>query len=97
MGIGPLQGRYLHETTQIQNKLKDTQMPRVGYEPTFPLFERPKTFSSLDLILCTLFILLVLFFIIVGNSELAFQPMKTCKVEEQKNLRNVTKLDFSGL
>jgi hypothetical protein len=41
--ISSSQGRYLHMTTQTQNKRTQTSMPRVGFEPTFPVFERAKT------------------------------------------------------
>jgi hypothetical protein len=43
--ISPLQGRYL---TQTQNKHKQTSMPRVGFEPTIPAFERAKTVQALE-------------------------------------------------
>jgi hypothetical protein len=43
--IVPSQGRYL---TQTQNKHKKTSMPRVGFEPTIPAFERAKTVHALD-------------------------------------------------
>jgi hypothetical protein len=36
----PSQSRYL---TQTQNKHRQTSMPRVGFEPTIPAFERAKT------------------------------------------------------
>jgi hypothetical protein len=42
-GISPSQGRYLHMTTQTQNKRTQTSMPRVGFEPTITVFERTKT------------------------------------------------------
>jgi hypothetical protein len=32
----------IHRTTQTQNKRKQTSMPRVGFEPKIPLFERAK-------------------------------------------------------
>jgi hypothetical protein len=32
-GISPSQGRYLHRTTQTQNKRTQTPIPRVGFEP----------------------------------------------------------------
>jgi hypothetical protein len=38
--ISPSQGRYLHRTTQTQNKRRQTSMLRVG-------FERAKTFHAL--------------------------------------------------
>jgi hypothetical protein len=37
-----------HRTTQTQNKRTQTSMPRVGYEPTIPEFERMKTVHALD-------------------------------------------------
>jgi hypothetical protein len=43
--ISPSQGCYL---TQTQNKHKQTFMPRVGFEPTIPTFEREKTVHALD-------------------------------------------------
>jgi hypothetical protein len=43
--ISPSQGRYL---TQTLNKHKQTSMPRVGFEPTIPAFERAKTVHALD-------------------------------------------------
>jgi hypothetical protein len=47
-GINPTQGRYLHRTTQIQNKRTQTAMPRVGFKPKIPAFERAKTVRVLD-------------------------------------------------
>jgi hypothetical protein len=47
-GIRPSQDRYLHRTTQTQNKRTQTSMPRVGFIPTIPVFERAKTFHALD-------------------------------------------------
>jgi hypothetical protein len=44
-GIMPSQDNYL---TQTQNKLRQTFMPRVGFELTIPVFERAKTFHALD-------------------------------------------------
>jgi hypothetical protein len=35
-------------TTQTQNKLTQTSMPRVGFEPAIPVFERAKTVHALD-------------------------------------------------
>jgi hypothetical protein len=43
--MSPSQGRYL---TQAQNKHRQTAMPRVGFEPTIPAFERAKTVHALD-------------------------------------------------
>jgi hypothetical protein len=37
-----------HRTTQTQNKRTQTSMPRVGFEPTIPVFERAKTVHALD-------------------------------------------------
>jgi hypothetical protein len=42
------QGRYLHRTTQT-NKQKQISMTPVGFEPTIPVFDRPKAFRGLDL------------------------------------------------
>jgi hypothetical protein len=36
--ISQSQGRYLYRTTQTQNKRTQTSMPRVGFEPTIPVF-----------------------------------------------------------
>jgi hypothetical protein len=47
-GISPSQGRYLHRTVQTQNKRIHTSIPRVGFEPPIPLFERAKTVHALD-------------------------------------------------
>jgi hypothetical protein len=38
-GISPSQGRYLHRTTQTQNKRRQTSMPWMGFEPTIPVRE----------------------------------------------------------
>jgi hypothetical protein len=43
--ISPSQGLYL---TQTQNKHRQISMPRVGYEPRIPVFERAKTVHALD-------------------------------------------------
>jgi hypothetical protein len=43
--ISPSQGRY---PTQVQNKHKEISMPRVGFEPMIPAFEREKTVHALD-------------------------------------------------
>jgi hypothetical protein len=37
-----------HRTTQTQNKRTQTSMPRVGFEPKIPVFERAKTVHALD-------------------------------------------------
>jgi hypothetical protein len=34
--------------TQTQNKVTQTSMPRVGFEPTIPVFERAKMVHALD-------------------------------------------------
>jgi hypothetical protein len=47
-GISSSQGRYLHRTTQAQNKRRQTSMPWVGFEPMIPAFERAKTVHALD-------------------------------------------------
>jgi hypothetical protein len=43
--ISRLEGSYL---TQTQNKHKQTSMPRVGFKPPIPAFERAKTVHALD-------------------------------------------------
>jgi hypothetical protein len=47
-GISPSQGRYLHRTTQTQNKRTQTSMFRVWFEPTIPVLERAKTVHAVD-------------------------------------------------
>jgi hypothetical protein len=47
-GISPSQGRYLHTEKHRQNKSTQTSMPRVGFEPTIPVFERAKTVHASD-------------------------------------------------
>jgi hypothetical protein len=42
------QGRYPHRATQTEKKRGHTSMPRVGFKPTIPVFERAKTFHALD-------------------------------------------------
>jgi hypothetical protein len=37
-----------HRTTQTQNKRTQTSMPRVGFEPTTPMFKRAKIFYALE-------------------------------------------------
>jgi hypothetical protein len=46
--ISPSEGRYLHRTTQTQNKRTQTSMPRVRFEPTIAVFERAKAVLALD-------------------------------------------------
>jgi hypothetical protein len=48
LGISPSQGRYLHRTTQTQNKRRQTPIPWVLFEPTIPMFKRAKTFHASD-------------------------------------------------
>jgi hypothetical protein len=36
------------DSTQTQTKDTHTSMPRVGFDPTIPAFERGKTFLALD-------------------------------------------------
>jgi hypothetical protein len=38
----------IHRTTQTQNKRTKTSVPRVGFEPTIPVFKRAKTVHALD-------------------------------------------------
>jgi hypothetical protein len=49
MGDQPV-ARPLHarRTAQMQNKLTQTSMPQVEFEPTIPLFEQPKSVHALD-------------------------------------------------
>jgi len=43
-GISPAQGLYLHRTTQHNTeRRRQTSIPRAGFEPTIPVFERYKT------------------------------------------------------
>jgi hypothetical protein len=37
-----------HRTTQTQNKRTQTSMPRVGFEPTIPVFKRAKKVHAVD-------------------------------------------------
>jgi hypothetical protein len=46
--ISPSQGRYLHRTTQTQNKRIQTSMHLAGFEPTIPVLKRAKIFHALD-------------------------------------------------
>jgi hypothetical protein len=50
MGGGSTIARPLptQRTTQAQNKRGETPLPRVGFEPSTPVFERAKTFHALD-------------------------------------------------
>jgi hypothetical protein len=47
-GISPSQGRYLHTEQHKQNNRIQTSMPRVGFEPSTPVFEWAKTDHALD-------------------------------------------------
>jgi hypothetical protein len=42
---GPLS---THRTTQTQNKRRQISIPRMGFEPTIPAFQRAKTVHALD-------------------------------------------------
>jgi hypothetical protein len=41
-----------HGTAQAENKRIQTSMPRVGFEPTMPVFERAKTVDTLGRSAC---------------------------------------------
>jgi hypothetical protein len=47
-GISPTQGLYLYTGQYNTEKPGHTSMPRVGFEPTIPVFERSKTIRALD-------------------------------------------------
>jgi hypothetical protein len=47
-GISPTQGLYLHTGQHNTEKRGHTSMPRAGFDPTIPVFERPKTVRALD-------------------------------------------------
>jgi hypothetical protein len=47
-GIGPTQGLYPHTGQHNTEKRGHTSMPRVGFEPTIPVFERQKTVRASD-------------------------------------------------
>jgi hypothetical protein len=47
-GIGPTQGLYLHTGQHNTEKRRHTSIPPVGFEPTIPVFERPKTVCASD-------------------------------------------------
>jgi hypothetical protein len=49
-GISPSQGRYVHKTTQTQNKRAQTFTPRLGFELMIPIFEQEKTVQCLRLL-----------------------------------------------
>jgi hypothetical protein len=46
--VGLLRPLPAHGTAYTQNKCIQTPMPRVGFEPTIPVFERAKTVHTLD-------------------------------------------------
>jgi hypothetical protein len=48
-GISRSQGLYLPAGEHKQNKRTQTSMPRVGFEPRIPAFERAKTVRASDL------------------------------------------------
>jgi hypothetical protein len=43
-----LPGRYLHRTTQTQNRHTKTSVPQVGFERMTLMFEREKTVHASD-------------------------------------------------
>jgi hypothetical protein len=47
-GIGQMQGLYLHTGQHNKEKRGHTSMPRMGFEPTIPVFERPKAVRASD-------------------------------------------------
>jgi hypothetical protein len=47
MGDQPV-ARPLPTQENTHREKKQTSMPRVGFEPTIPVFERPKTFHALN-------------------------------------------------
>jgi hypothetical protein len=47
-GISPSQERYLHTEQHKENKRAQRSMPRMGFEPTIPVFERAKTVHALE-------------------------------------------------
>jgi hypothetical protein len=49
MGDQPVARPLLtHRTTRTQNKRTQTSMPRVGFDPKVPVFERMKSVDALD-------------------------------------------------
>jgi hypothetical protein len=48
MEISSSQDRYLHRTTQTQQKRGETSMLLVGFELTIPIFEQARIFHTLD-------------------------------------------------
>jgi hypothetical protein len=47
-GISPSKDRYIYTEKHKQNKRTQTSMPRVGFEPTIPVFKRAKTIQTLE-------------------------------------------------
>jgi hypothetical protein len=47
-GISPSQGLYIYTEQHKQNKRRQTSMPRVGFEPTTPVFEGAKRIHASD-------------------------------------------------
>jgi hypothetical protein len=61
--MSPSQDRYLHRTTQTPNESRQTFIPRVGFEPMIPVFERAKTFHALYRAATVIGFLQIVFFI----------------------------------
>jgi len=47
-GINPLQGHYLHRTTQYRKMYTHTSMSQAGFEHMIPVFKWMKTVHALD-------------------------------------------------
>jgi len=47
-GISPTQGLYPHTGQHNTEKRRHTSMPRAGFEPATPVFERPKIVRALQ-------------------------------------------------
>jgi hypothetical protein len=47
-GISSSQDRYIHKGQHKDNKRKQISMPRVGFEPMIPVFERARIVHTLD-------------------------------------------------
>jgi len=47
-GISPTQGLFLHTGQHNTEKYRHTSMPQVGFKPTIPVFEGPKTVCAWD-------------------------------------------------
>jgi hypothetical protein len=77
-GISPSQGRNRHRTTQTQNKLRLTSMPRVGLESTTPVLQRANTFYSLDHCATVISKILYTFHISRQPHSLFNDPNKIC-------------------